>query len=193
MASSSSEVPNMPWTSVPEYLRGVETMGRRELVYGVVREPPAPFYDHQHCLTRLTVRLTAHADEHDLGQVCVAPIDVVLDRQRALIAQPDLVFIAKDRLSIINHQIWGAPDLVVEVLSPSTARRDRTIKLGWYQKYGVRECWLVEPTDGIIEVVRLKEASMTRRKYTEGAVLRSGVLRSLRLPVSDLFGAGRAT
>jgi Uma2 family endonuclease len=177
----------MPWTSVPEYLRGRETMRRRELVYGMVREPPSPFYDHQRFLTNLTVLLTTHVRERALGDVCVAPIDVVLDRRRALIAQPDLVFVSTERLGIIDRQIWGAPYLVVEVLSPGTAKRDRTTKLGWYQKYGVRECWLVDPIDCSIEVIRLKARTMTRRKYGEGAVLRSGVIRSLRLRVREVF------
>jgi len=177
----------MSRTSVDEYLRGYETMRRRELVYGFVREPPAPAYDHQWYLTTLTVLLTSHVRDLGLGQVCVAPVDVVLDKSRALIAQPDLVFIAKDRLDIVNHQIWGAPDLVVEVLSPGTARRDRTVKLGWYQKYGAREYWLVDPITTTIEVIRLKPRSLTRRTYGEGAVLRSGVLRSLRLRVGEVF------
>jgi len=182
----------MAWTSVDSYLRRLESVQRRELVWGVVREPPAPFYDHQHLVTRLTVLLTSHADAAGAGQVCVSPIDVVLDRSRALIAQPDLVFIAKQRLHIIDRQIWGPPDLVVEVLSPGTARRDRTTKLGWYQRYGVREYWLVDPWSESIEVVRLKTGAMTRRRYAEGAVLRSGVLRKLRLRVSEVFERVRA-
>jgi Uma2 family endonuclease len=183
----------MAWTSVDDYLRRLESMQPRELVWGVVREPPAPFYDHQWFLTRLTVLLTTHVRNHDLGEVCVAPIDVVLDRSRALIAQPDLIFIARDRLHIIDRQVWGAPDLVVEVLSPGTARRDRTTKLGWYRRYGVRECWLVDPSAWCVEVVRLTPRSLTRRTYGEGAVLRSNVLRSLRLRVSEVFERVAAT
>src|SRR6185295_370163 len=64
----------MAWTSVDSYLRRLESVQRRELVWGVVREPPAPFYDHQHMVTRLTVLLTSHADAAGAGQVCVSPI-----------------------------------------------------------------------------------------------------------------------
>jgi Uma2 family endonuclease len=179
--------------STDTYLREYETMRRQELVWGIVREPPAPYYDHQSFLTRLAVLLALHVREHGLGEVCVAPIDVVLDRGRALIVQPDLIFIARDRLGIIDRQIWGPPDLVVEVLSLGTARRDRTTKLGWYQRYGVREYWLVDPFVCCIEVVRLTRRSSTRRKYAEGAVLRSLVLRTLRLRVSEVFESAFAT
>jgi len=183
------------WISTCDYLADAETTRRRELVYGVVREPPAPFYNHQHLLTRLAVLLSAHVDERGLGEVCVAPVDVVLDARRALIAQPDLVFIAARRLDIVDEQIWGAPDLVVEVLSPGTARRDRTTKLGWYRKYGVREYWLVDPAAESIAVVRLLLRPIRRRVFQGRAVLRSSVLRELRLPVRAVFGepAGAAS
>lgn len=177
----------MSFTSVGDYMSRMETMRRRELVWGRVREAPAPVYDHQWYLTNLTVLLMAHVRKHNLGQVCVAPVDVVLDEPRALVAQPDLVFIARNRLDIIDERVWGPPDLVVEVLSPRTARRDRTVKLGWYQRYGVRECWLVDHVEQTVEVLRLRPERRTRRVYRAGAVLRSGVLRSLRLPVRAIF------
>jgi len=65
---------------------------------------------------------------------------VVLDRERALIVQPDVLFVAHDRLSIIRDQVWGAPDLVAEVLSIGTEAHDRIDKVAWYRQYGVREC-----------------------------------------------------
>jgi Uma2 family endonuclease len=170
-------------------VRGRETMRRRELVWGRVREPPAPLYNHQWYLTRLTVSLTSHVRGRGLGQVCVAPVDVVLDEARALVVQPDIVFVSTARLGIIDRRIWGAPDLVVEVLSARTARRDRTVKLGWYQRYGVSECWLVDHVNQQVEVLRLRATRRTRRTYRSGAVLRSGVLRGLRLPVIAIFEA----
>ena len=67
--------------------------------------------------------------------------------------QPDVIFVATERLDIIRDRIWGPPDLVVEVLSPRTAVRDRTMKLEWYRQYGVRECWLVDTRRRWVEVV----------------------------------------
>src|SRR5207247_3427948 len=88
--------------------------------------------------------LGGHVGPRALGRVGVAPLDVVLDRDANLVVQPDVLFVAADRLSIINRQIWGAPDLVVEVLSFSTTAHDRGPKLVWYCQYGVRECWHVD-------------------------------------------------
>ena len=93
----------------------------------------------------------------------MAPVDVVLDRDRALIVQPDVLFVSAARLSIIRDQVWGAPDLVAEVLSHSTKHRDRGEKLGWYRQYGVRECWLVDLYDDSVTVVDFTGSSPESR------------------------------
>jgi Uma2 family endonuclease len=116
----------------------------------------------------------------------VAPVDVVLDAERHLILQPDVVFISAARRSIAGDQIWGPPDLVVEVLSPRTSRRDGGRKLEWYAQYGVRECWLVIPWAGQIDVHEFGARAHVRR-YRRGRLLRSAVLPDLRLRVSDVF------
>ena|SRR5436190_4902514 len=128
-----------------EYLSTVEYNLPRELAHGILREPPAPFFTHQSIVLKIGRMLSEHVDGAGLGKVAVSPVDVVLDRDRALIVQPDVLFISTARLSIIRDQVWGAPDLVVEVLSPGTEAHDRGEKLGWYRQYGVRECWLVDP------------------------------------------------
>jgi Uma2 family endonuclease len=172
--------------SVADYLDGAETLRRRELEWGILRDAPSPIYSHQALVTRLVVLLDAHVRPRGLGRVVVAPIDVVLDAERALIVQPDVVFVSAARRSIVSRQIWGPPDLVVEVLSPGTVRRDRGRKLAWYTRYGVRECWLVVPLRGRIEVHELGAAPRVRR-FGVGRVLRSAVLPELRLRVSDVF------
>src|SRR5688500_7394274 len=123
-----------------DYFNLPESNRPAELVYGVVREPPAPFYGHQRVVGLVFRILSEHVERYGLGEVCVSPIDIVLDEPAALIVQPDVIFIARNRISIIRKQVWGAPDLVVEVASPGTEYRDRTVKLAWYRAYGVREC-----------------------------------------------------
>ena len=88
-----------------------------------------------------------------LGRVAVAPVDVILDEPQALVLQPDVLFVSTDRLSIVRNQVWGAPDMVAEVLSPGSERDDRTRKLTWYRQYGVRECWLVNQFERDVEVI----------------------------------------
>ena len=172
--------------SVSKYLRGPETLRRRELEWGRVREPPAPFYGHQVLVTRLAVLLDRHVSSRSLGQVVVSPIDVVLDAERGLVVQPDVVFIAPDRASLVRNQIWGAPDLVIEVLSAGTAERDRTRKLGWYERYGVRECWIVDPANRRIEIHVFGPSAGVRWCELDGRV-RSAVLPRLRSRVATVF------
>lgn len=173
--------------TVREYLELPETLRPMELDHGVVREPAMPAYGHQSLVTRLTAHLFGHVEARGLG-ICVQPMDVVLDERAALVVQPDIIVVTNERLSIVRDRIWGAPDLVVEVLSPSTARRDRTTKLGWYRHYGVRECWLVEHGLGVrgVEVVDLGSVTVPQR-FTGEDVIRSHVLRELRLPLTAIF------
>src|SRR5260221_2358728 len=96
-----------------------ETNQARELSYGMVREPPAPFFSHQSLVLQVARVWSDHVEPRGLGRVAVAPVDVVLDEARALILQPDVLFVASQRLSIIRNQVCGAPDLVSEVLPAS--------------------------------------------------------------------------
>jgi Uma2 family endonuclease len=116
-----------------------------------------------------------------------APVDVILDRKRSLVVQPDVVFIATARLAMCNERVWGAPDLFVEVLSMGTARHDRTDKLSWFQQYGVRECWLVDPIGCQVAVVALSADTRSSAVYDDGRLVRSIVLPRLRLPVRAIF------
>jgi Uma2 family endonuclease len=173
--------------SLSEYLSGEETNRPMELDHGVVREPPAPSWSHQLVVGRAFVSLDEHVSRFKLGRVVQSPIDVVLDRERALVVQPDLVFIAADRLHICTDRVWGAPDLAVEVLSMGRAHHDSTVKLSWFQQYGVRECWLVDPVSWEVNVVGLTESTRLSQIYIEGELVRSNVLPQLRLRVRDLF------
>lgn len=158
-----------------EYLSAPEDLRRRELVWGVVREPPSPFAPHQRVTTRIVTLLDQHAREHDLGTVLVAPMDVVLDEEKALVVQPDIMFMSHERESIIRDFVRGAPDLVVEITSPGTARYDRTEKVGFYRTYGVRECWLVDPQQQAVTVVDLSPDGASVQ-YQGNAIVRSSVL-----------------
>lgn len=173
---------------VREYLSGPEGMRRRELVWGVVREPPSPVFNHQAIITQMTHLLKQHVDEHGLGVICVSPMDVVLDEQKALIVQPDILFISNDRRAIIRDQIWGAPDLVVEVASAGTTRYDRTSKVEWYRTYGVRECWLVDPKSRAVTIVGFQAVrDDARRRFAGEERVQSAVLPALANTADEFF------
>jgi Uma2 family endonuclease len=171
-----------------EYLYDTdETNQSREVRYGVVREPPAPFFSHQVLVLRIARIWSDHVESRRLGRVAVAPVDVVLDRERALIVQPDVLFVSRPRLSIIRDQVWGPPDLVAEVLSPGTANRDRHEKLQWYRQYGVRECSLVDGYSNTVTVVDFAGPSPIWRAATGRESIRSTVLPDLELSAFGLF------
>jgi Uma2 family endonuclease len=172
--------------TVGEYFSGAEALTRRDMVWGVLRDAPAPDAQHQSVLIEAVLLLTAHVRERDLGAVLVAPVDVVLDGPRALVVQPDLLFIARERLDLVGRQVWGAPDLVVEVASPGTYRFDRTVRLDWYEDYGVRECWLLDPPARAVTVVGLAGGRRERR-YADDEPVGSSVLPEFAAPARAFF------
>ena len=176
--------------SLSDYLfKTPETNLPRELVWGVLRDSPSPLIAHQLVVTELVRRLADHVRRNKLGLVCVSPIDVILDKrnQRPLVVQPDIIFIAAERVHILRDQVWGAPDLVVEVASKGTARRDRTVKLEWYRRYGVRECWLVDPERKRIELINPNTPIMRRRVFAGSMSIRSRVFRSIDISADQGF------
>ena len=171
-----------------EYLYDTdETNQARELSYGMVREPPAPFFSHQSLVLRVAKVWSDHVEPRGLGRVAVAPVDVVLDHDRALIVQPDVLFVSTARLSIIRDQVWGAPDLVAEVLSHSTKHRDRGEKLAWYRQYGVLECWLVDLYGDSVTVVDFTGSAPDSRVARGVDSIRSTVLPDLGLSAFGVF------
>lgn len=136
----------------------------------------------------LAARLSNHIETNGLGQVVYAPCDVILSGEN--VVQPDVLFVARQRLSIINQAggVHGAPDLVVEILSPATASRDQVFKRKLYGKYGVREYWVADPASSTIEVLALGASGLdTTRVFPTGAVVVSPLLPDLVLPVDEVF------
>lgn len=174
--------------TVAEYLGGAEEMWRQELVWGtVVREPASPFLSHQVIVGRTLVIIDEHVHTQRCGRVFIAPIDVVLDTEKALVLQPDVVFVSNERRGILGNQILGAPDMVVEVASPGTRLRDRTIKLKWYREYGVRECWLMDDRSRSVTVVDLAADPARRRRFTGERPVQSIVLPEFHAAASRFF------
>lgn len=125
-----------------------------ELIRGRLIMSPCPIPLHQIILLRLS-RVLERAENKAGGLCLVAPMDVILSDNTIL--QPDLLYISKDRCSIVGERVNGPPDLVIEILSPGTSRRDRTEKLDLYAKYGVAEYWIVDPTAQLFEFLILDE------------------------------------
>ena len=156
---------------------------RYELLDGELILSEAPSRNHQGSQVNIGSPLHVFVQSNRLGAVYFAPRDVVLSDTD--VVQPDLLFISNERLHIDTERaVHGSPDLVVEVLSPSTAERDRTFKRALYARHGVKEYWLVEPAARTIEVLLLGEDSFeTVATYGEGDTLVSPTLHGFRLDV----------
>jgi Uma2 family endonuclease len=150
--------------SVDEYLKQYETVVRpQELVWGYVRDAPSPAVPHQDAVLRFAMAWHDHVEPRALGRVIVAPMDCVLDKVRALVVQPDLLFVSAARDDIVSDRVWGAPDLVLEVLSPRPRLGTLEERLGWFAAYGVKECWLYDESMRELEMVRFANAAVAVR------------------------------
>jgi len=160
---------------------------RYELIEGEFFMVPSPSYQHQAISKELFRALDNYVRSHSLGEVLYAPLDILLSEVNVL--QPDLLFISKERLGIITDKnIQGAPDLVVEILSPATAQRDKELKQKLYAKFGVREYWIADPDTKTIEVMSLAEEGFESiGTYQEGTMLESPLLRGLSIEVREIF------
>lgn len=156
---------------------------RCELIYGRFFVSPSPSAIHQQVLLALSRFLEDLAEESG-GLLFPAPMDVRL--QDHSIVQPDLVYLCEEKRHLVAEKIEGAPDLVVEVLSPGTARRDRGDKLSLYAESGVREYWVVDPEERQIEFLILREGRYTVA-LPEGSSYSSEALPEIALDLQRLW------
>lgn len=157
-----------------------------ELVGGQLIEMPSPTPTHQRIVTRLSAKMLNFADEHDLGEVFVALLDTHLTDEDAY--QPDVLFISHERAAIVEERIEGAPDLVVEVLSPSTGYYDLTQKRRVYAETGAREYWIVDPMERTVDVLEnTGEGFEGRGVLQERDEATSKVLEGFSVRLADLL------
>lgn len=158
-----------------------------QLIGGELVMTPSPVPYHQDILRALGYRLVAFVEERSLGKIYYAPLDVYFSETDTY--QPDIIFISKERLSIIGEKkIEGSPDLVVEILSPATAYYDLRIKKDTYEKSGVKEYWIVDPIQRTIEILVNKNGrfELVGAAKGEGEV-KSTVLEGLSISLKEIF------
>lgn len=173
-----------------DYLALPEIEGRYDIIDGeLILMSPAPTSLHQRVLLQLTLRLGPFVLERQLGEIYFAPLDIVIRRRPLRTRQPDLMFIRAERVdAIVKDMIEGAPDLVVEILSPGNTRTQIEKKLKDYASIGVSECWIVSPEARTIEVLRLTKKGWKRQAiYGLGDKLTSSLLPGFSLNVSESF------
>jgi Uma2 family endonuclease len=162
---------------------------RYEVANGILQVmSPSPGTKHQRILRKLTAAFELHCQA--TGQFFFAPLDVILSQHH--VRQPDFVFVANDRLEIVTERgIEGAPDLAAEVLSPSTALKDKTEKKLEYARFGVKEYWIIDPIYELLEQYVLDDDGqrfIVQHIYTSGDTVDSKTVPCVRLSLQDLFG-----
>jgi Uma2 family endonuclease len=175
------------YMTVQEYLRTPENLRPAELRYGILHVAESPTPRHQSAVLELTLVLTRHVRERKLGQVWVSPLDVILDERRALVVQPDLMFISNDRAGIVSDRVRGAPDLVIEVLSPHPRIGSTEQRIGWFAEYGARECWLVHQDRRDVTVLAFADRRVSARTvFRRDAPIHSQVLPEFSLTLDEI-------
>ena len=173
-----------------DYVQFPDDGKRHELIDGEHYVTPTPNRKHQAIVLNLGAMLWSYLQQHPIGRVFVAPFDVIFSDFD--VVEPDVLYLSTKRLGEIETSplIKGAPDLVVEIGSPGTRKRDETIKRRLYERFGVAEYWVVDPELDAIKVYR-----RTGERYERAAELllerddrlTSPFFPDLALPLSKIF------
>ena len=160
---------------------------RYELLDGELILVGSPNRDHQSVNLRLASRMLSFVDENDLGWVYGAPFDVLFTDTD--VVQPDILFISREREHILTPaNVQGAPDLIVEILSPSSSTRDWRAKRELYSVHGVREYWVVDPTNRIVSILLPQDGVLEiDQTHTEDETATSTVLEGFSVSLDTIF------
>ncbi len=160
---------------------------RYELLDGELVLVASPNEEHQLASVKLVSLMYPYVASRDLGWVFHAPSDIVFSDTE--VVQPDLMFISKEREHIRTAaNVRGAPDLVVEILSPATSKWDWKYKRELYAKYEVKEYWIIDPVNRIVTVMLLRDGVLEiAGAYVEGDTLSSAALGGFRVGLEEIF------
>jgi Uma2 family endonuclease len=179
----------LPLLTIEDYRELPETGPRYQLIEGDLYMAPAPNRYHQDISRNLEYILLEYLEENPIGKLYHAPFDVYLDQHNVF--QPDIVFVSNARLSILTDVgAEGAPDFVIEILSPKTAKLDWMSKRHVYARSGVHQLWIIDPEQKRIEIYLLsKDAAVPAAVYSETDEFESAVFPGLRFNAVKIFAA----
>jgi Uma2 family endonuclease len=170
-----------------EYRMTPKTLLPQELVRGAVRVADAPSVHHQRILFSIARALQVHTDARFLGEVLIAPVDVVLDED--LVVQPDLLFVSTSRASLVRDKVYGPPDLVLEVLSPEPRIGSLEERVDWFASYGVHEIWLYDQPTRAMHILTCEQRDVvSRRRIDHFSRVRSRLLPHFTPVLSRIVG-----
>mgnify|MGYP001560741406 CR=1 FL=1 len=167
---------------------------RYEIIDGELFMTPSPKTMHQRLIVKLFRIIDDFVRKGELGEVFIAPYDVVLSKHD--VVQPDIIFVSKERSGIITElNIQGSPDLVIEILSPSTKERDLVLKKKLYAAFGIKEYWIVDPENEKMTLLTLGKIGYEDQPtpvspLTKGVIkggCKSLLLKGLKIDIAKLF------
>jgi Uma2 family endonuclease len=162
---------------------------RHELIDGEHYVTPSPNIRHQQISINLTLLIASWLETHPRGRLFYAPLDVVFSNFD--VVEPDLLYVSNERSHVLTvPNVQGAPDLVIEIGSRGTRKRDETIKRRLYERSGVSEYWIVDPDIDVVRVYRRTGDTFARPielSREAGDVLTTGLLPGLDLPLARIF------
>lgn len=159
-----------------------------QLIEGELVMTPAPTTFHQIISGNLNDKLRAFVKANGAGLVLYAPVDVYIDDENAF--QPDIVFVSQQRRDIVKDDgLHSAPEIVIEILSPSTAYYDMKKKFRMYEKFGVKEYWIVDPEMKSVELYSLAEKNkfLLNSSYSEQGTVKSVILSGFEVTLEEIF------
>jgi Uma2 family endonuclease len=175
-----------------DYVLFPEDGMRHELIDGEHYVTPAPFLRHQEIVGRLHLAIGMYLMTYPLGRVFVAPLDVILSKFD--VVEPDLLYVSNERApELLKDWVRGAPDLVIEVGSESTRKRDETVKRALYERVGVIEYWIVDPEIDVVRIYRRTDDRFGRPvelSLRAGDVLTTELLPGFAIALDAVFREG---
>lgn len=159
-----------------------------EIINGEEIMGPSPFGKHQDVVLNLVKTILSFLENNDVGKLCLAPLDVIFEDAMNRL-QPDIIFIRKENMAIFQDWIRGVPDMVCEIVSPGTYRKDTAIKKEIYERYRVPEYWIVIPDLQAIEILTIENDKYQTHSVAElQGVVSSKVIEGLQVNIRDIFG-----
>ena len=172
-----------------DYVEFPDDGKRHEIIEGDHYMTPAPRTKHQRVSGNLATAMISFSKKHHLGLVLTAPCDVIFSDEN--VVQPDLLFVSAARAAIVTEaNIQGAPDLIIEILSESSRKKDEVTKRKLYERFGVQEYWVVDPELEIVKIFKLAQQKYGRAvelSKEANDVLATELLAGFSFAVSEIF------
>ena len=193
MAGSHHAPPTRPAVRLTydDFLHFPDDGQRHELIDGEHYVTPSPNLRHQRISGKLHLAIAVYLKAHATGEVFYAPLDVVVSEFD--VVEPDLLYVSHERAAVLVPQhVRGVPDLVVEIASKGTRKRDETIKRALYERGGVIEYWVVDPEIDVVRMYRREGTAFGRPQELRRDAhdtLNTALMPGLEIPLTDIFGA----